>query len=283
MNLYTSLALAAMFLAPVESNSQAVQNEQKELDGSWALVSSEVNGKKLPDEESNSLTLVVKDGKATLQYDSKPVSVATMTLDPTKTPKRLDINVVSGQSEGKKSLAIYKLDGDKLTMCWTLFDVDRDRPTEFATKPGAGLLLVTYQRQERHLKDSDDLAKVQGTWQLKQAGGRHTVKVIKGNMTTLTRYDENGAVIHAHTSEFKLEVKDSVRIHTWSNLEVTEGPQKGQKSPEGLSFSYIYTVDKDTWVEARGLLVGQRDGQPRLHVWKRVSNEGVLGADKDHE
>ena len=63
-----------------------------------------------------------------------------------------------------------------------------------------------------------------------------------------------------------------MRIFTFFNFEITDGPRKGYKMPEGSSFSYIYTVADDQWVEARGFLVDQRDGKPRLVVWTRVKD-----------
>ena len=117
----------------------------------------------------------------------------------------------------------------------------------------------------------EELAKLQGKWEMTlKVRGRtvRSVKVIEGNKTVLTRYDENGTLFWAHRSEFKLEITDRVKIFTFFNLEVTAGPQKGGKSKKPVS--YIYAVDEDTWAEAMGLLIDQKDNELHLRIWKRV-------------
>jgi len=61
-------------------------------------------------------------------------------LDASKTPKQIDIDehvkgVTTGPIEG-----IYAFDGDELRIC--LAALGKDRPTEFASKPGAAELLI---------------------------------------------------------------------------------------------------------------------------------------------
>lgn len=116
-----------------------------------------------------------------------------------------------------------------------------------------------------------DLAKMQGKWELLHKDGNgnpiRSVKEIKGNKTFLTRYNDKGEVFHAHTSELELTVTDRVRIHTWRIMEVTAGPNKGDKYPGPAA--YIYTIDDSSWTEVWGLLRGDRR-PPAMFVWKRV-------------
>lgn len=111
-----------------------------------------------------------------------------------------------------------------------------------------------------------DLAKLQGAWELTLEIGNRTIRSVKkveGNELTVTRFDENGTVVSTHTSEFTLVITDRVKIFTYSNIDKTTGQKKRPRS-------YIYTVDDDTWVEARGLLRDQAKEPPRVFVWKRV-------------
>ena len=75
---------------------------------------------------------------------------ATITIDPSKTPKVLDITT---KVDGKESLrrGIYKLDGDTLTYCLerknTILEEDGsprklDRPAEFASTEDSPELIV---------------------------------------------------------------------------------------------------------------------------------------------
>lgn len=114
-----------------------------------------------------------------------------------------------------------------------------------------------------------ELAKLQGEWELILKMGNRTIRSVKkveGDKATVTRFDGSGAVISAHTSEFTLEITARVKIFTYSNINMATGRRKGP-------VSYIYTVDEDRWVEARGLLRDQPDERAHLFVWRRVKKE----------
>jgi len=70
----------------------------------------------------------------------------TIKLNPKAKPKELDINGTDGPNKGKTILAIYELDGDTLRVCYDLGG--KNRPTEFKTKEGSQLFLVTYKREK---------------------------------------------------------------------------------------------------------------------------------------
>ena len=67
-------------------------------------------------------------------------------IDPTKTPKTIDVTGVKGPNQGKTFLAIYELKGDDLRVCYDLSG--KQRPTEFKSAEGTQLFLVTYKRQK---------------------------------------------------------------------------------------------------------------------------------------
>lgn len=119
-----------------------------------------------------------------------------------------------------------------------------------------------------------DLAALQGKWEMTVRTGDgmiRSVQTIDGTTSTVDRYDERGALIQSHTAHFKLRITGQVKVLTFFDLEVTAGPRKGLKFKGPLS--YIYVLKRDTWVEARGLLVDQEDGDPRLLVWKRLTEK----------
>ncbi len=121
-----------------------------------------------------------------------------------------------------------------------------------------------------------DLTKLQGKWETTlRAGGRTilNVQTIKGTKSTVERFDEKGELLQSHTADFKLNVNDQVRVFTFFDLRVTAGPQKGKGFNGPLSF--IYVLKPAVWIEARGLMADQRDGEPRLMIWKRVVEDKV--------
>ena len=124
-------------------------------------------------------------------------------------------------------------------------------------------------------KTDDELKKVQGTWEraetAKDSPYVRATKEVKGNKETVTYYDADGKVVHQHRVEFKLSKAGDVGLFTYSNFEVTEGEQKGQKM-EG-EFSYIYRATEDEFREAQGFLPGDM-GDPAMTVWKKAGRKG---------
>ncbi len=63
---------------------------------------------------------------------------ASVKLDPSKSPKQLDLVGLEGASKGKTSLGIYEPERDRLVIC--LCDPNsggKGRPTTFAVGPGS--------------------------------------------------------------------------------------------------------------------------------------------------
>jgi hypothetical protein len=112
----------------------------------------------------------------------------------------------------------------------------------------------------------EELAKLQGGWELILKVGNRTIqniKTVEGNRTTVTRFDEKGAVISEHVSEFTLEITARVKVFKYWNTRPGTGERKASRS-------YVYAVTEDAWVEARGLLRDQAKERPALYVWRRV-------------
>jgi uncharacterized protein (TIGR03067 family) len=115
------------------------------IDGTWLPEKAELAGKPLPDEVRKSIKLVVKDGKYTVTV-GKGIDKGTVKLDPKAKPKALDITGTEGPNKGKTILAIYERDGDTLRVCYDLGG--KSRPTEFKSREGTKLYLVTYKRDK---------------------------------------------------------------------------------------------------------------------------------------
>jgi uncharacterized protein (TIGR03067 family) len=134
--LATPLLLAA-------GNDDDVRKELKALQGKWKAVALEVGGNALPKEAVPDFTYIIgADGKATGKT-AKNEYAATMTVNPKKDPKTIDNVHESGAQKGKKQYGVYKLEGDKLTVCMTPPGrAEGDRPKDFATKDTTNVVFV---------------------------------------------------------------------------------------------------------------------------------------------
>jgi len=129
----------------------------------------------------------------------------------------------------------------------------------------------------------DDMQKVQGRWERDLFGpaGERTgraLKEITGNHETITLYDLEDRITHRHKVEFKLEMAGQVKLFTFSNLEVTDGSDKGRRTPGPIS--YIYRVDPKQFVEAWGFLPGQETHPAEMFTWFRGKSGGAPAASK---
>jgi uncharacterized protein (TIGR03067 family) len=115
------------------------------LQGTWLPSAAELAGKPFPEEIRKAIKLVVKDGTYTVTV-GKETDRGTVKLNPSAKPKAMDITGTDGPNKGKTYLAIYERDGDTLRVCYDLSG--KGRPTEFKTKEGTALYLVTYKREK---------------------------------------------------------------------------------------------------------------------------------------
>ena len=81
-----------------------------------------------------------------IKVGDKTVASGTFKIDPTKTPKEIDVMDESGVKNDKTKLGIYALDGDTYKYC--LAPAGKPRPTEFTSKAGSGHSLGVSKREK---------------------------------------------------------------------------------------------------------------------------------------
>ena len=134
---YAVLVLAAgLSLAADDSRKGPLDMDYAKLEGTWRVVSLEIEGKKIPEETIKDSRLIIK-GKEFTMKEKIATYRGNFSTDPSKKPKTIDMKFTEGPEKGNTSLGIYELDGDNLKLCLTI--TAKDRPAEFAAKPRSGL------------------------------------------------------------------------------------------------------------------------------------------------
>jgi len=147
MRLHPFLILVVVLsLAADAPKDNAVKKELKKVEGTWALSSGEDKDEKVADDVLKNASLTIEGNKHTFKIGDQTIA-GTHTIDPTTKPKTIDAAHTEGPFNGQTLLGIYKLEGDKLTVCLAL--PDKERPTEFTTKLGTGTLLYTFKREKK--------------------------------------------------------------------------------------------------------------------------------------
>ena len=148
------LAVVALFAgvhsraADGDAKEETVAKELQAFKGTWRLSSKEEDGKKFSEEEIKDI-IGTGDGlgKFSVRRGDKVIGEATVKLDPTKKPKRIDVPFTEGKHKGQTVLGIYEIERDAFRVC--VARPGDERPAEFSAKAGSGRTLVVYQREKK--------------------------------------------------------------------------------------------------------------------------------------
>lgn len=135
------LALTIAAACSLIGNLRAADDAKTELEGVWEQTALTVDGEVKPVAKSQ---MIIRGQTSTLMTDGKVVFTSKFVIDPSKTPKTMDGEYVSGMNAGKKTLGIYKLDGDKVHFCRG--PLGGVRPKDFTSEKGSGNLVSEYKR-----------------------------------------------------------------------------------------------------------------------------------------
>jgi uncharacterized protein (TIGR03067 family) len=141
----TSVVTITLFVAaPLAAADKPTQNDKARLQGTWTLVSVEIDKKPLSMDELKDARLVVSGDHYSFALGKDRLEI-TYKMDEGKKPKTIDLTVVEGPEKGKTYHGIYRLESDTYTICRST-EPNKERPTEFATRPGSGLMIVVWKR-----------------------------------------------------------------------------------------------------------------------------------------
>src|SRR5262249_36119546 len=119
--------------------------ELKVLFGRWRVEKAEKGGKDVT-EQMKAMKLQVREGGQFTTQLGNEKEDGSFAVDPSKTPKQIDIKLAGGPNKGKTLKGIYKLDRDTLIVCYQ-HDAKGERPTEFESKEN--ITLITYKRDKK--------------------------------------------------------------------------------------------------------------------------------------
>jgi uncharacterized protein (TIGR03067 family) len=167
------------------------------LQGTWNMVSLEMDGRKYPAAGSQ----IAIEGGCFTGLNMGAEYSGTMVVDESASPKTFDVLFEKGPEEGNRSLGIYELDGDIWKICLGL--TGKTRPTRFVSEPGSGHALEILKRGRGGATGllaagelAEPVAELEGGWSMvscRQDGQpmdprfvKTAMREFRGNSTTLT-------------------------------------------------------------------------------------------------
>lgn len=137
----TYLVLSLLVFADAAVDATAL----KKFEGKWVAIDGEHGGEKTSKKDLLSWALDVTGAKWTTRdgTDVKDEMVVTK-VDAKEKPAAIDLKITSDMDREKVLKAIWKLEGDRLTLC--IAEPGKDRPKEFAGKKGTGHMLLVFEK-----------------------------------------------------------------------------------------------------------------------------------------
>jgi uncharacterized protein (TIGR03067 family) len=134
-----------LMIAAATAAQDRDQKDEDKIQGVWLVVLMEKGGEKAPIEVSKDAKMTITDGTFKMELAGRAENgTVTYKLDPSKTPKQIDIT----ESRGGKNdvvIGIYSLDGDDLKICFSK-DI---RPKDLATQAGDNNFLLVLKRDKK--------------------------------------------------------------------------------------------------------------------------------------
>jgi uncharacterized protein (TIGR03067 family) len=150
---YTSAKYTGTFrLAPKKDAKPktAAQKDVEALQGKWDTAALTYNGKDFLADGKRGFHFVFKGDEAAIEGNQavkKEYTKIKVKLDPSATPKCIDITVTGGIQLNAVVEGIYELKADELKICARVFG--NERPTEFTSPEGSSTVLLVLKREPR--------------------------------------------------------------------------------------------------------------------------------------
>lgn len=134
-----------MVLAFQGQDDDAKKKELKALEGNWVMHALEIDGKEVGLDQLKDTTLTVKGSDYVVKIKEQSLE-CSIQLDPSKSPKHIDMTFREKGSADKVHKGIYELKEDTLKISRGVTP-QHERPTLFATWPNTGYFVVTWKKK----------------------------------------------------------------------------------------------------------------------------------------
>jgi uncharacterized protein (TIGR03067 family) len=136
------VCLSLCLLGGAERAEEAA--EWRKLEDTWKIVTLDSDGERFEGGFSSFDRVVIEKRKLIAKRPERTQDWGTLTIDPSTSPKLMDLKEKGYTGEG-----IYQLEGDRLQICLGRRTDVKERPTQFPKEAQKGVLYLVLEREKR--------------------------------------------------------------------------------------------------------------------------------------
>jgi uncharacterized protein (TIGR03067 family) len=192
-SLLLTVALSGFGQSGLSPPDVALKQELLRLQGGWHIEALEENGVKVDAAKLKDRTIFFGRNTLLMRQGSKLLQIGVVHLDPAKTPKTLNAQIMQGKQKGEMLLGIYERDGDTLKLC--IDTTANARPKDFSAAADSNRILMVCKRIDIK-PDQADLAGVYRSESTEIDGSKHVSEAVIERMgdAYLVTYKKNEAI-----------------------------------------------------------------------------------------
>jgi uncharacterized protein (TIGR03067 family) len=139
------IALAAQTVtSTLAADPDAIKKDIGRFQGEWTMVSGAADGVPIPDYMFSQIRQVFREEQMTGTISGTMYWKVKFAIDPSKSPKTIDYQIIGGPAAGTKQLGIYELNEDTCKLC--VGKLNGERPKTFDARSGTGNTASTWKR-----------------------------------------------------------------------------------------------------------------------------------------
>jgi len=142
----TTTFLLVFSLATVAADDPQKKDDAESLKGTWKAISVKQGGQEIPTEFVKLMTFNF-DGKKYVQKVQDQSEEGNYSIDASQSPKTIDLDIKTGNDQGKKQIGIYKFEDGKLTFVVAKAG-SKERPKSFKPEESADVIEFVLEREK---------------------------------------------------------------------------------------------------------------------------------------
>jgi uncharacterized protein (TIGR03067 family) len=144
------MLVAAVLLIAASAPDDEAKKDLALMQGTWTVIDGQVDGQVLDPADKKKAKVIIKADRISISGVLDYPASTAVKLNPTKTPKEIDLLPQAAPLKGKVSLGIYAVEENSLKLCLNVYTTDNDRgeqrPADFVARTGSSRVVLVLKK-----------------------------------------------------------------------------------------------------------------------------------------